>query len=74
MKSGVLAFLITLLVSPAMAQQQASPSEQALGNKVLQEIQSGLQCSSSLISAQAELAKALARIKELESKPKEESK
>lgn len=69
-------FIIALslfIATSALAQQQ-TPSEQALGTKLMQEIQGGLNCSASLISAQAELAKAQARIKELQpkvDKPKE---
>lgn len=67
-----------LYAGQAMAQQPPpSPNEQALGAKVMQEIQAGLTCSASLIEARAELgkanarfadeiAKAQARIKELE--------
>lgn len=65
-----LAFLFLLLAAPCFAQQQQqSPGEQALGAKLMQELQSGLNCSANLIGAQAELAKAQARIKELEAKP-----
>lgn len=60
---------IALLASTSAFAQQQTPSEQALGTKLLQEIQGGLNCSASLISVQAELAKATARIKELEPKP-----
>lgn len=61
-------------ITPATAQpqqQQQSPGEQALGAKLMQEIQGGLNCSANLITVQAELAKANARIKELE--PKQET-
>lgn len=64
------AFIIGLslfAVTPALAQQQ-TPSEQALGTKLMQEIQGGLNCSAGLIALQAELAKAQARIKEIETK------
>lgn len=60
-----------LMTSPAFAQQQPSAGEQALGAKLMQELQAGLICSTSLISVQTELAKAQARIKELEAKPEE---
>lgn len=60
-----------LLASTSAFAQQQTPSEQALGAKLLQEIQGGLNCSASLISVQADLAKANARIKEIESKPEE---
>lgn len=59
-----------LTATPTFA-QQASPNEQALGAKLMIEIQSGLSCSANLIGAQAELAKAQARIKDLEAKPEE---
>lgn len=63
--------LSLLTATSALAQQQQSPGEQALGSKLMQEIQSGLNCSASLIGVQAELAKAQARIKELEPKPED---
>ena len=56
---------------PAFAQNQPAPNEQALGAKLMQEIQGGLNCSASLIGVQAELVKAQARIKELEAKAEE---
>ena len=62
---------LCLFASPCLAQQQQSPGEQALGAKLMQELQSGLNCNAQLISVQAELAKANARIKELEPKPEE---
>lgn len=62
-----IAILALFFAFPAWAQQQ-TPSEQALGTKLMQEIQGGLNCSASLIALQAELAKAQARIKEFETK------
>lgn len=59
-----------LTATPTFA-QQASHNEQALGAKLMIEIQSGLGCSANLIGVQAELAKAQARIKDLEAKPEE---
>jgi hypothetical protein len=50
-------------------QQQQTPSEQALGVKLMQEIQGGLNCSAGLIAVQKQLDAANAKIKELESKP-----
>lgn len=61
-----------LLATPALAQQQQTSGEQALAAKLMQELQGGLNCSASLISVQADLAKAQARLKELE--PKSETK
>ena len=68
-------FLIALplvISSAAFAQQTAG--EQALSIKLSAEINAGLQCSTSLISAQGVLAKLQARVKELEDKyePKKE--
>lgn len=65
--------LSLFVATSAMAQQQQPPaaSEQALGAKLMQEIQGGLNCSANLISVQADLAKANARIKELEPKTEE---
>lgn len=66
--------LSLLTATSALAQAVGTPSEQAMGTKLMQEIQGGLNCSASLITAQAELTKAQARIKELEAKaekPKE---
>jgi len=60
---------VLLVASPSFAQQQPTPNEQALWTKLLQEIQQGVSCSISLISTQADLAKAQAKIKELEQKP-----
>lgn len=69
---------VVLLTFSALAQvvptQQQTPLEQALSTKLLQEIQGGLSCNTNLIAVQAEFAKATARIKELESAPKQEPK
>lgn len=71
---------LTALLLPALAyandgqqpaapeQRSASPAEQALSLKLSQEINLGLQCSASLIGAQQDLAKTIARIKQLETK------
>lgn len=63
---------LSLFAATSAMAQQSTPGEQALGTKLMQEIQSGLNCSTSLITAQADLAKANARIKELETKRPEE--
>lgn len=71
-KAITAAILSSFIVSPALAQQQQpSPSEQAIGAKLMQEIQGSLNCGANLISIQAELAKAYTRIKELETKSEE---
>lgn len=63
--------LIALAVTVAHAQQpqpQQSPGEQALGQKLMQEIQSGVQCSMQSISLQRELATVQAEVKRLAEK------
>jgi hypothetical protein len=62
----IIIVMLVALAFPAFAQQQASPTEQALGARLMQEIQGSLVCGASLITVQADLAKAQARIKELE--------
>lgn len=65
------AIVVVLLATPVVAQQ--SVMEQALLQKLSQEIQAGLACNSTVIGmqgvlaqAKADLEKAKARIKELE--------
>lgn len=56
-----------LMMAPAQAQQQQkSPVEQVLTARVMQEIQTSLNCGVDLITMQAALDKANARVKELE--------
>jgi hypothetical protein len=55
----------------ALAQQQPappSPNEQALGQKLMAEINASIACGANLITANQALATAQARIKELEDK------
>lgn len=56
------------LISTAAFAQQATPSEQALSARLLQELQASVNCSTEAIALKTELAKAQARIKELEPK------
>jgi hypothetical protein len=66
MKYSPLVFLLS--ITPALAQQpQQSPAEQALGSKLMQEINAGLQCTQQLIGANKQIEQLQARIKELES-------
>ena len=46
--------LTMLLITPALAQQ--TPQEQALGQKLLQEINQGLQCNATVIDLNKKLA------------------
>lgn len=66
-RSIVVAML--LLTTPALAQQPAT--EQAMGSKLMREIQEGLQCSINLLTVQQELAKANARIAEFEAQKRD---
>lgn len=60
--------LVLLLPSIAFAQTTATPAEQALGAKLMREINEGLTCNASVNTLQAELVAAKAKIKELEAK------
>lgn len=62
----VVAALTLTLTAPASAQQQGSPTEQVMGAKLMRELQEGLQCNITLLTAQQELAKANSRIADLE--------
>jgi hypothetical protein len=69
-----LAIVLTLLASPALAQQQ-TPTEQALVIKLNREIGENIGCSSALIQAQAriaELEKQLATAKEMKKERQQE--
>lgn len=65
-----LVIIALLAASPAFAQQTPPPVEQAMGMKIVQEVQFGVQCNAEMITVKAELAKAQVRLKELEP-PKE---
>lgn len=73
MKFVILVAAACLAISTAASAQQRSANEQAMGSKLMQEIQAGLSCSAGLIemraelgNAQGEIARAKARITELE--------
>ena len=57
-----------LTASLVKSQPAASPSEQALGNKLHAELVAGLQCSSELIQARAKIAELEAKLKPAEPK------
>jgi len=66
MKGLVLAAAL-LLAGPALAEQQEqSPAEQALGQRVIVEINANLQAAAKIIELQRQLTAAQARVKELE--------
>ncbi len=62
----IIVFISLFISTSTFAQQQ--PNEQALGTKLIKEINEGLKCNSDLITIKDELAKAQAKIKELEDK------
>ena len=65
---------VLIATAVALAQQQPTSMETALGNKLMLEINAGLQCSASEVSVKTQLDKALARIKELEAKEPSDAK
>ena len=68
MKYLVAILMMLVFASEAQAQQQTSPTEQAIGNKLLQEINNGIACNANLLVVQKQLADAQAKIKEIEPK------
>lgn len=66
---GILASLLLLNASANAQQPPPSPEVQAIGNRLLQEIQTGIQCSANAITLQQELEKARAEIKRLTPSP-----
>jgi hypothetical protein len=70
---AILAIVALLIAAPASAQSAPPPTpmEQALSRRLSDEIGASLQASATIISLQAQLAAALARIKELEPKKDE---
>lgn len=66
-------FFILAFTTSAFAQQQPLPEVQALQSRVMAEINSNLQCTTSVITLQQENAKLKAEIEELK-KPKEPAK
>lgn len=60
--------IVVLLIGSGLATAQ-SPTESALGNRLIAELNASVQCSAELITVKASLAKAEARVKELEPKP-----
>jgi hypothetical protein len=55
LKYITLALAFTLAASTAFAQAPPTPNEQALGQKLMQEINYGISCSGSNIALQAEI-------------------
>lgn len=74
MRRTIAIAVLLVLTAPALAQQPSPPvSEQALAQKLMTEINAGIQCSATTITLQQQLAAAQAEIKELKAKmPKDE--
>lgn len=55
--AGLVGFLLAWLIIPtaAPAQQPANHEAQAIGNKLIHEINAGIQCGTALLQAQAEV-------------------
>lgn len=66
MRLPIACLALAALALPAAAQQSGSPYEQALAGKLIAELNAGLACNAGLFKANADLAAAQARIKELE--------
>ncbi len=66
--------LAIILTGPGKSQPRANPQEQALGAKLLAEIQAGLTCSAEKITAERRVEELERRLKELEPKPAPEKK
>ena len=58
----------------AASQESAAPESQALGNKLLQEINAGISCAAANITLKQQLEAAQRRIKALSEKPVAEQK
>ena len=74
MKKLALAFV--LCASPALAQQPA-PEMEAMGAKLMQEINAGIQCNANAVAGRREIERLTAEVKALKEKyepKKEESK
>lgn len=82
----LIAVAVLLLPVAAFAQQrpgspvqpraatERGPMERAMAQRILNEVEAGLTCSRDVIALQDELAKAQARLKELEPKPEAKDK
>ena len=64
-----LALILLLGSAPAWAQQ--TPSEQALGQEIMSQLQGKLNCTTDLIKAQQQIQALEAKLKALEAKPEE---
>jgi hypothetical protein len=62
--------IIAAALYACLAQQPPSFTEQAMGQKIMQEINNGLACSAKLIEVQKQLEDMQAKFKDLESKDK----
>ena len=63
-----------LIAAPALAQQQATPEVQALQSRVMQELNSSLQCTTQAITLQQQVTKLTADLKAMKDKYEPEQK
>lgn len=63
-----LLLILFVLSTPVLAQPAATPEQQAIQNKLLQEINVGLQCAVSVIVMQQQIAKLMEENKQLKEK------
>lgn len=68
MKRTVLAFILSLVAAPVLAQQPPSPEMQAVGNKLMSEINAGLECSTMTITLRGQVDRLNAEVKRLKDK------
>lgn len=62
-----------LLATPAFAQQQ-SPEMEALGAKLIQEINAGVQCNANAVAGRREIERLMSEVKALKAKYEPEKK
>ena len=61
-------FVLSAGVAQAQQAQQPTPHDQAMGQRLLNEINASIQCETKAIALQQELSTAQVRVKELETK------
>lgn len=68
------AILLSLLTTPALAQQPPTPEVQALLQRIQQEVQGSINCSIGVVTLQQENAKLKKEIEELKAKGDKDAK
>lgn len=65
----LLALCLGLIPAAALAQSAATPNEQALGQRIMAEVNANLTCSAQVIALEAELKKVRDQLAEATAKP-----